>query len=343
MYHPHTAPPDQLIEQYYAFFRQQWNPLVKVSDIPNNRPLATMLLGQPLVVAKLDGIITVMDDLCRHFQAALSLGEIELLTCNRQVLRCKYHGWAYDTTGKCIDIPQLHDGRSIPSEAQVKTYPSVIKHGIVWVNFDSPDSTTIPDILSKGQSDLHLLDIQISQWNCSAVRMILSALDDYHFPFLHQGILGDRSQYHAPNRTIKREANTLISEFTTTQPANLTNSPKDFTDTNAIVDYKIRVDMPNVISIVKNNPLGVYVIWFSTCPRSFQHTDVFWTVARSYNLDLGSDAQVIEMESKIQDQDRVILASQRPWASNPLPIRDVDDALIEYLHWLKQMGCPSNI
>jgi hypothetical protein len=101
--------------------------------------------------------------------------------------------------------------------------------------------------------------------------------------------------------------------------------------------------MPNVISLVKSNPRGVYVVWFATCPRSFRHTDVFWTVARSYDLGPGSDARVLDMESLIQSQDQPIVASQRPWASNPLPIRDVDNALVEYLHWLKELGCPNSI
>jgi hypothetical protein len=116
-----------------------------------------------------------------------------------------------------------------------------------------------------------------------------------------------------------------------------------FTDATATVNYIMQVDMPNVISLVKANPRGVYVIWFAVCPRSHQHTDVFWTVARSYDLGPESDARVLEMEYMIQSQDRPIVASQRPWASAPLPIREVDDALVEYLRWLKELGCPNTM
>jgi phenylpropionate dioxygenase-like ring-hydroxylating dioxygenase large terminal subunit len=235
----HT-PPTEVIEQYYAFFRRQWNPLTRVKDVPEDRPLAAMLLGRPLVVTKLDGNFAVMDDLCRHFQAALSLGSTERLPCGRQVLRCKYHGWAYDADGRCVEIPQLDRERSIPGDAKVAAYPSAVKHGILWTSLEPAPGATVPEIPSAGPQGLHLLDPQITRWDCSAVRMILSALDDYHFAFLHEGILGDRSRPHAPNRTITRENNALVSTFTVTQPANVTNSDEGFTGANATVNYDAR-------------------------------------------------------------------------------------------------------
>jgi phenylpropionate dioxygenase-like ring-hydroxylating dioxygenase large terminal subunit len=343
MWQTHLTPPPALVEQFNAYFQRQWNPLVRVSDVPDDRPMAVRLLDRPLAVMKLNGNYVVMDDLCRHFQAALSLGEVERLECGQQVLRCKYHGWAYDTTGKCVEIPQLPQGRSIPGDAKVTTYPSVVKHGVVWVSIEEPKNAVADIPLAVSLSGLHLLPMQITRWDCSAIRMILSALDDYHFAFLHEGVLGDRSHPAAPDRVIKRDDNALISTFSVTQPANVTNSPEGFADATATVDYTMRVDMPNVISLVKTNPRGVYIIWFAACPRSCLHTDVFWTVARSYDLGPESDARVLAMELMIQSQDRPVIASQRPWASTPLPIREVDDALVEYLRWLKELGCPNTM
>jgi vanillate O-demethylase monooxygenase subunit len=263
--------------------------------------------------------------------------------CGRQVLRCKYHGWAYGSDGSCVEIPQLRQGRTIPGDARVACYPVVEKHGIVWTCLDPDRGQAVPEMFLGGESGLRVVDVQVTRWDCSAVRMILSTMDDYHLAFLHEGILGDRSRPHAPERIIARDQQALVSRYSVLQPANVTNSTQSSAADISTVDYTVRVDMPNVISIVKRNPGGVYVIWFAACPRSFRHTDVFWTVARSYDLEPQSDARVIDMEALIQSQDRPIVASQRPWVGNPLPIRDVDDALIEYMRWLKQLGCPNTI
>jgi phenylpropionate dioxygenase-like ring-hydroxylating dioxygenase large terminal subunit len=339
----HAAPPAELIDQFCTFYRRQWNPIARVNDLSDGHPLAATLLDQPLVVARLDGTVVVMDDVCRHFQAALSLGEVDRLPCGRPVLRCKYHGWAYDAGGKCVEIPQLDAGRSIPAEARVRSYPAVVKHGIVWTSLDPEPGSAVPEMFVGGASDLRVLDVQVTRWDCSAVRMILSTMDDYHLAFLHEGILGDRSHPHAPTRVITREGTALVSRYTVRQPANITNSASGTAGDTSTVDYTTRIDMPNVISIVKRNPAGVYVIWFAACPRSVLHTDVFWTVARSYDLDPFGDARAIETETLIQSQDQPVVASQRPWVSNPLPIRNVDDSLVEYMRWLRDLGCPNTI
>ena len=337
------TPPTEMIDQYYAFYRRQWNPIARIADVPEGRPLPARLLDQPLVLARLGETVVVMDDACRHFQAALSLGEVDRLPCGQPVLRCKYHGWAYDATGACVHIPQLREGRGIPGDAKIGSYPVVEKHGILWTCLDHDPAGTVPEMFLDGETDLRAVEVQVTRWDCSAVRMILSTMDDYHLAFLHEGILGDRSRPEAPDRAITRDSKGLVSRYRVVQPANVTNSAESAAETTSTVDYIVRVDMPNVISIVKRNRAGVYVIWFAACPRSFQHTDVFWTVARSYDLQPEDDRRVVDMETLIQNQDRPIVASQRPWICQPMPIRDVDDALVEYVRWLKQLGCPNLI
>lgn len=340
----HTAvPPSDIVDGYYRFFYRHWSPVILEKDVPNDEPISVLLLDQPLVVARLDGEVAVMEDCCRHFQTALSLGSVEHNACGTQVLRCKYHGWAFDKSGECVEIPQLNKDRRIPGDAKVQSYPVVIKHGIIWTKMENGSSCFVPDIPGQAEEGLHVLPTQVTRWDCSAVRMILSALDDYHFAFLHEGVLGDRSHPEAPERTISRVENSLLSRFSVVQPANITNAPTGYVGDEVKVDYTMRVDMPNIISLTKRNPLGAYVVWFATCPRSIRQTDVFWTVARSYDLEPGSDERVIQMESMIQSQDRPIIASQRPWISAPLPIRDVDDALVGYLKWLAEMGCPTSV
>jgi len=45
----------------------------------------------------------VFEDACPHRLAALSEGRIDENTGN---LMCTYHGWTFDSAGKCTNIPQ---------------------------------------------------------------------------------------------------------------------------------------------------------------------------------------------------------------------------------------------
>ncbi|UDY37523.1 Rieske 2Fe-2S domain-containing protein [Dermatobacter hominis] len=53
-------------------------------------------------------------DRCPHRRAPLSAGTVE-----GGVLRCPYHGWAYDGDGTCVDIPAIGPEGRIPARARL--------------------------------------------------------------------------------------------------------------------------------------------------------------------------------------------------------------------------------
>ena len=70
------APNALAINAYYTAMRRFWHPVLPVADLPAYEPVGVELLEEPVVLARLNGEIVAMQDLCRHFQARLSLGEI---------------------------------------------------------------------------------------------------------------------------------------------------------------------------------------------------------------------------------------------------------------------------
>ncbi|PIA46039.1 hypothetical protein AQUCO_01600363v1 [Aquilegia coerulea] len=48
-------------------------------------------------------------------------------------LECLYHGWQFEGKGKCVKIPQLPSGATIPRTACVKTYEVKDSQGVIWV------------------------------------------------------------------------------------------------------------------------------------------------------------------------------------------------------------------
>ena len=89
------------------------------------------------------GEFHAVENRCAHRQIKLSLGSVE--DCR---LVCAYHGWQYDGSGQCVEIPHDLFGRSFP-KLTLKTYPVKVRYGLVWLFPGDPElaeQRQIPEI-----------------------------------------------------------------------------------------------------------------------------------------------------------------------------------------------------
>ncbi|HEX6394398.1 MAG TPA: aromatic ring-hydroxylating dioxygenase subunit alpha [Acidimicrobiales bacterium] len=111
-----------------VWLREQWWPAIPSSRV-RRKALATGVLDQDLVIFRgSGGQVAALSNRCAHRGVELSLGRVADGT-----LACRYHGWRYDTTGSCVEIPSLN-GESIPSTAKVCSFNCVEQDGYVWVS-----------------------------------------------------------------------------------------------------------------------------------------------------------------------------------------------------------------
>jgi phenylpropionate dioxygenase-like ring-hydroxylating dioxygenase large terminal subunit len=75
-------------------------------------------------VRSTDGVLFALENRCAHRQVPLSHGVVKGCT-----VRCGYHGWAYDPSGKCVDVPYL--GGRLPNG--VKAYPVHEVDGLIFI------------------------------------------------------------------------------------------------------------------------------------------------------------------------------------------------------------------
>ena len=79
--------------------RRYWQP-VCTSDELRDLPKKVKLLCEELVVFRdKKGRVGALEPHCSHRGTSLEWGRIE-----EEGLRCCYHGWLYDTQGRCIDM-----------------------------------------------------------------------------------------------------------------------------------------------------------------------------------------------------------------------------------------------
>ena len=104
-----------------------WYPVCWSDELKPGKPLARRFAGDPIVLYRgADGRPYALEDRCAHRQVPLSLGVID-----GDHIKCHYHGWAYDQTGRCIDVPYL--GKERWPNGGVRGYPAREVDGLVFV------------------------------------------------------------------------------------------------------------------------------------------------------------------------------------------------------------------
>ena len=342
-----TQPTPATIQGYYAAMRRFWHPVMPASELVEDEPKAVELLAEELVLVRLNGEAVAMQDLCRHFQAKLSLGQVRHIRGKGDCLMCPYHGWSYAQDGRCVDIPQLTSDRQIPSDAVVPTYQVAERYGLIWVCLDPNPIYGIPDFPHVDEPGFLTGPLRTYEpWAASAPRTIMAALDDTHGPWVHEGLVGDRSSPLPPDHQVTRAGRDLLVTVKMMQPPNPTIAEDGQVGLQE-VHLTTTVGIPNTIhfTIQAKNSRRVTLIWQAVCPVRFDKTLTFWGSSRNYNLDQPVyNPEFEQMQDTLREQDKRIVESQRPWLLPPfwtkleLPLRPADLPLIEYQRWLEDLG-----
>ncbi|MBU6216649.1 MAG: Rieske 2Fe-2S domain-containing protein, partial [Acidobacteria bacterium] len=78
-----------------------WYAIAASAAVGPGQVLSIVAVERELVVFRTAaGEVSVVDAHCPHLGAHLGGGTVE-----DGSLRCPYHGWRFDTTGRCVEIP----------------------------------------------------------------------------------------------------------------------------------------------------------------------------------------------------------------------------------------------
>ncbi len=331
--------------------RRAWAPVCRADEL-TDRPLPVRLSGETLVLARLGNEIAAYPDLCVHRGTALSLGWIDPGTAaapdgsapvGEPCLVCPYHGWTYDRTGTVRRIPAVH-GRSIPRRARIERYAAVEHIGLIWVLLDpGPGGWESPAPLFPlphapwwGDPALRTIPINTYDWACSPARRIENFIDFSHFPWVHEGVLGDRAKPLSPEHVVESDGETIRFEIALEEPQ---TSVKGDTQPGTKVQRDpttYTVHMPYSVTLDQRLPNGNrFILFIAASPLSAKETRTFTWNARTYRMEPEADEELAGFQVLILDQDQPITQSQRPEAlpvdlSEELHIAGPDQASIEF-------------
>src|SRR5919198_3253948 len=188
-------------DRVFDALRPYWYPVALSSEVAE-KPVAATLLGERVVVYRTGSQVHALKDLCIHRGTPLSLGWID-----GDTLVCAYHGWGYAVGGTCVRIPSLPPGRGIPPKAKVHAYEAAEKYGLVWVALETPREP-IPEWADNEDARFRTIWTQY-RWKANAARAIENVMDFAHFPWVHPGVLGDRSKPMYPEIKVQTDGNLI--------------------------------------------------------------------------------------------------------------------------------------
>jgi phthalate 4,5-dioxygenase len=162
--------------------RAYWLPALLSSELPerDGAPLRVRLLGEDLVAFRdSQGQVGLIEANCPHRGASLFFGRNE-----ESGLRCVYHGWKFDVTGACVDMPSEPAESNFKHKVKSTAYPCVERNGVVWTYMGTADPPGLPEF---EWSWLPAEQRQISNrvQECNWLQALEGGLDSSHSYFLH--------------------------------------------------------------------------------------------------------------------------------------------------------------
>ncbi len=121
--------------------RQYWFPAIPSFELPapDCPPKKVRLLGEDLVAFRDSrGDVGLLAEACPHRGASLFFGRNE-----EAGLRCVYHGWKYDVTGACIDMPSEPAESNFKTKVRPRAYRARDVNRVIWV-YMGPRETPPP-------------------------------------------------------------------------------------------------------------------------------------------------------------------------------------------------------
>jgi 5,5'-dehydrodivanillate O-demethylase len=168
--------------------RRFWHPIARSALVEPGQARPVRILGEDLTLYRgASGRAYLVGGRCAHRRTTLHTGHVE-----DDQLRCMYHGWRYDGTGLCTQIPAEKRARTY--EVRIAAYPVHEYSGMVFAYMGEspapPFGLPRKDFLEK--PGCHIF-VREAIWDCNWFQQIENSLDAVHVSFVH--VWGKVSRY----------------------------------------------------------------------------------------------------------------------------------------------------
>jgi phthalate 4,5-dioxygenase len=164
-------------------FRQYWIPALLAEELPENDcpPVRVKQLSERLIAFRdSHGRYGLIDEFCAHRGVSLWFGRNE-----EGGLRCAYHGWKYDVTGQCIEVPSEPEDSRFRQKVKLTSYPLVKVGDILWTYMGDPaKQPRLPEFEFLRVSPEQTYTSK--RWQeCNWLQALEGGIDSSHVSWLH--------------------------------------------------------------------------------------------------------------------------------------------------------------
>jgi phthalate 4,5-dioxygenase oxygenase subunit len=183
-------------------FRRFWLPVALAEELPGPdcEPVRVKALGEDLIAFRdSEGRVGLVDAYCPHRGAPLFFGRNE-----ESGLRCIYHGWKFDVTGQCTDLPNAPEGPTFKHKVKAVAYPVVEAGDLIWAYMGPKDrQPPFPDFpwTKLPKSHRYVTKFRLE---CNYLQAMEGDYDPTHARFLHSTFLPPNETFGMPQGTYYR-------------------------------------------------------------------------------------------------------------------------------------------
>ena len=161
------------------YLRQFWQPVYLGRKLQPGHAIPLRAMSQDYTLYRgASGEVFLVDFRCAHRGTQLSTGWVE-----GDCLRCFYHGWKYDGTGQCVEMPA--EDPSFPPKVRIRSYPVREYLGMVFAFLgegEPPPFERWP--LLEGDKGL---EVSCVPRGCNYFQNVENTVDEVHVAFVHGG------------------------------------------------------------------------------------------------------------------------------------------------------------
>ncbi|MBT7472360.1 MAG: aromatic ring-hydroxylating dioxygenase subunit alpha [Candidatus Marinimicrobia bacterium] len=346
----------------YRMYINFWYPIILAKELRQEKPVKVKVLGMDLVVYKTtDGTINVLSDTCCHRGGSLG-GKWNGGKDNKRIINncivCPYHGWEFDGTGKCTNIPSMGYGSKIPSRARIDSYPVEEKYEIIFAFLGDLEEKNRPPILNieeYNQEGWRTNEVACFEVDYYYERSIENGIDPAHNEFVHptHGFSGANRDTYKVNPIITEDhkqgwgfwfMHTFDAPPLKDDKKQIKKGKtlwKETKPTRSPVKAGGGTIGPNVVvTQIKITPEQSFRQYFFEQPIDENRTKIFFVNNRNFMLNPTMDPLIYERNLVIAQQDIDILEdvapTQTPLMNNEEVLVPADAPIAEYRKWLKK-------
>jgi len=290
----------------FQVMKGTWQPVAVSAELSPGKIISYRLFDIDLVLARFPSGLMAAEDSCPHKGARLSRGHL----CENE-LQCCYHGWRFNVTGECTNIPSLIDPPKDKLRlSHLRNFPVQERYGMVWVQMEPDPSVRLPDVPEFEDPAWTFLVGPPTPFKAGFRREIENYLDMTHFAFAHATTLGKAASPTVPEMAIslhedgfQMDAPFPALESSHEQPGKLQSAHH----------RRQRCFLPNFTTIRQTFADGdERVLVHIPSPNTREDCTCFWALAVSPGFDGPPPREQLDFAIKVLDEDRDMCENQVP-------------------------------